>query len=51
VDAHENEHVGQDLPNESPVVDVGLSNDKDAKVVVHEKGNMVIVPHLATMIP
>ena len=39
VDAHENDHVGQDLPNESPVVDVGLSNAGNAKVVVHEKDN------------
>jgi hypothetical protein len=41
VDAHENEHVGRDLPNKSPVVDVGLSNVRNAKVVVHDKGNGV----------
>jgi hypothetical protein len=35
VDAHESEHVGQDLPN-----DVGLSNvSRVANVVVHEKSN------------
>ena len=39
VDVHANEHVGQDLPNESLVVDVGLSNVGDAKVVVHDNGN------------
>ena len=51
VDAHENEHVEQDLPNEIPVVDVGLSNFGDAKVVVHEKANDMVVIHLATMSP